>query len=238
MKDVKKEFKSYLYGIKKSAPVFFGFVPVAMAFAIMASGAGMHAVETVMMSAMVFAGASQIMAIGMLEAGAEIFSIIFTTLILNLRHIVMSTCVFKKAKIKNVFFKLIAAMVVTDEGFALVTTEKDEECDMPFLLGIITVTYFSWVGGTVIGVLASNILPKLVADSFGIAIYALFLALIVPDIKKSLRLFITVCLTAILNVVLNIFIGSSWAVIVSTLIGAGIGTFIVEDSVDAEAEGQ
>ena len=224
--------KSYIYGLKKSIPVFFGFLPVAITFAIMAGNAGLTGAEAILMSVFVFAGASQIMAVGMISAGGAAISIIIATFVLNLRHVIMSTCIFRRAKIKNVFLKLFAVLSVTDEGFALITTEDEDKCDTPFVFGIITITYLSWIFGTVIGVLASNILPTVVADSFGIALYALFLALIVPDIKGNVRLLLTVLLTAIINCVLCVFIESSWAIIISTLVGAFVGTFIVEDKAE------
>ena len=224
--------KSYLYGMKKSIPVFFGFLPVAITFAIMSVGAGLTPLETVAMSVFVFAGASQIMAVGMVGAGASAISIILATFVLNLRHVIMSTCVFRRVKIKNALLKLVGALSITDEGFALITTEDEERCDVPFMLGIITVTYLSWIFGTVVGALASNVLPKIVADSFGIALYALFLALIVPSVKKSARLLLTVAVTAVINCVLCVFMESSWAIIISTLSGALIGTFIVEDKAE------
>lgn len=229
--------KSYLYGMKRSIPVFFGFLPVAITFAIMARSAGLTNAETVLMSVFVFAGASQIMAVGMIGAGAGALSIILATFVLNLRHLIMSTCIFKRVRVKNALLKLISALSVTDEGFALITTDDEKNCNFPFLLGIITVTYLSWIFGTVIGVVAENILPQIVADSFGIALYALFLALIVPDVKGSVRLLLTVVITAVINTVLCIFMESSWAIIASTLGGALIGTFIVEDkSEDKEGE--
>ncbi len=226
--------KSYLNGIKKSVPVFFGFLPVAITFAIMASNVGMSGLETAAMSVFVFAGASQIMAVQMLGSGAGMLSIIIATFVLNLRHLIMSTCVFRKVRIKNFFLKLFGAMAVTDEGFAIITTEDEENCTVPFTLGTITLIYGSWVVGTLIGVLASDILPTIVADSFGVALYALFIALIVPDVKKNLRLLIIVAITAVMNSVLCLFLESSWSIIISTLAGAAVGTFIVDDGESAE----
>lgn len=234
----KSWLKSYAYGIKKSVPVFFGFLPVAITFAIMARGVGMSSMETIAMSVFVFAGASQIMAVGMIGSGAGMISIVLATFVLNLRHVIMSTCIFKRVRIKNFFLKLISALSVTDEGFAIITTEDEKNCNISFLLGVITLTYLSWVFGTVIGVIASNILPKIVADSFGIALYALFLALIAPNVKRNLRLFITVIVTAVINTVLCRFIDISWAIIISTLAGAAMGTFIVNDEPRDNAIGE
>ena len=75
----KQALKDYLYGMKKAIPVFFGFLPVAITFAIMAMGGSMTAAETISMSLAVFAGASQIMAAGMIAEGAGTFSIILAT---------------------------------------------------------------------------------------------------------------------------------------------------------------
>ena len=231
-------FKSYLYGIKRSIPVFFGFLPVAITFAILASGAGMNAVETTAMSVLVYAGASQIMAVQMMSAGAGAISIIIATLVLNLRHLIMSTCVFGRVRINNIFVRLLAALAVTDEGFALITTEDEKKCNVPYVFGVITLTYLSWIFGTVLGTVASNILPQIVADSFGIALYALFIALIVPNVKKDMWLFVTVVLTAIINTILifAVKLDTSWSVIISTLVGAALSVFIVKDSAGEVAE--
>ena len=228
--------KSYLYGIKKSVPVFFGFLPVAITFAILAGSVGLNGLEATTMSVLVYAGASQIMAVQMIGAGAGSLSIILATFVLNLRHLIMGTCVFRKIKIKNFLLKLIGALAITDEGFAIITTEEDSKCNVPYMLGVITLTYLSWIFGTVIGAVASNILPQIVADSFGIALYALFLALIVPDVKKSVRLLGVVCFTALVNsaLVLVLKLEGSWAIIISTLLGAAVGTLIVEDGEEKE----
>lgn len=233
---MKSKGKSYFYGMKKAVPVFFGFLPVAITFAIMSIGVGLTSAETVGMSVFVFAGASQIMAVGMIGGGASMISIILATFVLNLRHVIMSTCIFRKIRVKCFLLKLVGAMAVTDEGFALVTTEDDDRCDKYFMFGIITVTYLSWVFGTVVGVVASNILPKIIADSFAVALYALFIALIVPDVKRNIRLLVTVMLTALINILLCLFIESSWAIIISTLVGAAVGTFLVSD--DEETDGE
>ena len=221
--------KSFLYGMKKSIPVFFGFLPVAITFAIMAMGSGFRWYEVVGMSVFVFAGASQIMAVGMIGAGATAVSVIIATFVLNLRHLIMSTCNFRRIQIKNLILKMLAALSVTDEGFALINTEQEDRCDVPYVFGIITLTYLSWIFGTVVGVVANNVLPELISDSFGIALYALFIALVTPDVKKSLRLLLVVLLTATLNVFFSLFLPQSWAIIASTLVGAGIGVFFVGD---------
>ncbi len=223
-----RKMKSYLYGMKKAIPVLIGFLPIAITYAIMAIGAGLNIGETIGMSACVFAGASQIMATQMLADGASAVSIIMATFVLNLRHIIMSTCVFNRLRCKNILLRLISGFGITDETFALFTTEEEERCDEYFMLGLITVSYLSWVLGALIGVFASNLLPQSLAKSFGVALYALFLALIVPDIKRDWKLFFTVLLTVLLNILFGLFMESSWAIICATLIGAAAGAYFME----------
>lgn len=223
-----KRLKSYFYGIRKGIPVLIGFLPVAISYAIAATAGGMTAGEVVGMSGAVFAGASQIMAAEMIAGGAGYLAIIMATFTLNLRHIIMSTCVFKKLKTKNWFARLLVGFGVTDETFAIYTTEPEENSDEFFMLGLISISYGSWVLGALVGVLLQRAMPESLSQSFGIALYALFIALIVPDIKKSLKLFLTVLLTIAINVGISFVLDKSWAIIVATLVGAAVGTLIFE----------
>lgn len=223
-----KGLKSYFYGVRKGIPVLIGFLPVAISYAIAATAGGMSAGETVGMSAAVFAGASQIMAAEMIATGAEGLAIIMATLTLNLRHIIMSSCVFKKLKTNNWLVRILIAFGVTDETFAIFTTEDDERSDGSFMLGLISISYGSWVIGAVIGVILQRAMPESLSQSFGIALYALFLALIVPDIKKSIKLFLSVLLTVGINIGLCYVLDKSWSIIIATLIGAAIGTLLFE----------
>lgn len=223
-----KRLKSYFYGIRKGVPVLIGFLPVAISYAIAATAGGMTAGEVVGMSGAVFAGASQIMAAEMIAGGAGYLAIIMATFTLNLRHIIMSTCVFKKLKTKNWFARMLVGFGVTDETFAIYTTEPEETGDEFFMLGLISISYGSWVLGALVGVLLQRAMPESLSQSFGIALYALFIALIVPDIKKSIKLFLTVLLTIAVNVGLSFILDKSWAIIAATLVGAAVGTLFFE----------
>lgn len=221
--------KQYLLGVKAGLPVVLGFIPVAIAYAMMAGQSGLSMSETVAMSAFVFAGASQIMAVGMIANDASILAIIMATFILNLRHLMMSTCVMNRLKGTKVAMKLLLAFGVTDEAFAIFTTMDEEKSSSFFFFGLISITYSSWFVGTVIGCVASQFLPGIVSDSLGIALYAMFIGLLVPNVKKSLKLGIIVLITAGISLALNKVISSSWAIIFATLISSAIGVFIMED---------
>ena len=208
--------------------MIFGFIPVGIAYAIMARQAGMTVQQTCMMSLCVFAGASQMMSAGMYAQGASIFAMILTTFILNLRHIIMSLCVANRMEKCSPEIKLLAGFGVTDETFAIFSTEKRENSTVWFLLGLITVSYLSWNVGTFAGAIASDFLPEVVTASLGIALYAMFIALLVPNLTGNLRLLILVAVTALCNTLLCQFLGSSAALIVSTLLCAFLGVFFVD----------
>lgn len=226
----------FLSGMRSAIPVIFGFVPVGIAFALMARQAGFSVAQTCGMSLSVFAGASQMMVIGMYAQGASILAMVVATFLLNFRHLIMSTCVGERLKPCPALLKLLAAFGVTDESFALFTTEKPERCTVAFLLGMILVMYSSWNAGTFIGAAASDFLPPLVTASFGIALYAMFIGIIIPGLSGNLRLALLAALTAVCNTVLTLFMPPSRALLIATLLCAFIGVFFVELD-DEKAEG-
>ncbi len=229
--------QQYLCGIKSGVPVIFGFIPVGIAYGIMAEQAGLLAGETVAMSVFVFAGASQMMAVGMYGQGAGLASMILAALILNLRHLIMSTCVMNRMKPCGTGFKLLAAFGVTDESFALFTTEQESRATPWYFLGLITVTYTSWVTGSFLGAIAATLLPSILSASLGIALYAMFIGLMIPGVKQNLRLGLLVVLTAVVNSALSQVIPFSWALILSTLLCAGVGVFFVNLDEEEVEEG-
>ena len=226
----------YLSGMRSGIPVILGFVPVGIAYAIMARQAGFSILQTCLMSLTVFAGASQMMAVGMYAQGASIIAMILATFILNLRHLIMSVCVMNRMKKDSTKAKLLAAFGVTDESFAIFTTEKEEKCSAAYFLGLITVTYSSWNVGTLIGAVASDFLPAILTASLGIALYAMFIGLLMPNLTGNLRLGLLVILTAVCNSILTCFMESSWALIISTLLCAFLGVFFVDLNSDSKEE--
>lgn len=220
--------QQFLRGMRAGIPVILGFVPVGIAYAVMARQAGFSSLQTCLMSLSVFAGASQMMATGMYAQGASIFAMILATFILNLRHLIMSTCVINRMRTGGVGIRLLAAFGITDESFAIFTTEKEENCTVMFLLGLILVNYSSWNAGTLLGTIVSDFLPEILTASLGISLYAMFLGLLMPNLTDNYKLGVLVIFTAVCNTILNQFMASSWALIIATLFCAFIGVFFVD----------
>lgn len=210
-------------GVRLGVPLILGYIPVGIAYALLARQAGFSVLETCMMSVFVYAGASEMMAAGMYAQGAGIAAIILATFILNLRHFIMSACVMNGMRTEKRTFKQLAAFGVTDEVFAIYTTQKKMERPGLVFLGMALVSYLAWNAGTLIGAVASDFLPALLTAALGVAMYAMFIALLMPSLRGNGRLALLVLFTAAVNALLSQLIASGWALIASTLIGAAVG---------------
>ncbi|MCR5088912.1 MAG: AzlC family ABC transporter permease [Oscillospiraceae bacterium] len=224
-------------GMRAGLPVVLGFFPVAVSYAIIARQAGLSTFQIGLMSLTVFAGASQMMAAGMIQQHAGLAAIIIATFILNLRHFIMSTCIYERMQPSSKLPRLLSAYWVTDESFALYTTEKNEDnLTVFFFLGIGLSTYLAWFTGSVLGALLTGFLPELISSSLGIALYAMFAALLTPSLHRNGRLALLVLLTAVCNTLLSRIMDSSWALILSTLLCAFAGVYFV--TLGVESDGQ
>lgn len=179
------------------------------------------------MSLLVFAGASQFIAIEMLHQGATIFMITVTTLIVNIRHLLMSlamTPLFGESK-RSWSFAL--AQGLTDETFVLnsrilrdIPTEFERRHVM---LGVNLGAFFSWAIFTVIGGVLGEKLP-LNFSGFQFALLALFIVLTVGSLNRNNLL--TYVLTAILAIIFRLVIPGKLYLILSVMLAAGIGAWV------------
>ena len=218
--------EKFIDGCRKGIPITFGYVPMGIGYAAIAIKAGMTPLQTVSMSVLVYAGAGQIIAASMLLSGATAMAIILTNFVVNLRYFVMSTCVLNQVVESNTPLNILAAHVTVDESFAMFSLSEDS--NIWIYLGIAIIAWLSWILGAGIGVVVLDLLPVIVTNSFNISLYALFVAILIPSIKESKQIALLVLITAVLNVVLGQFLGN-WSLIVSTLVGAAIGMYIVDD---------
>ncbi len=95
-------------------------------------------------------------------------------------------------------------------------------------MGLISVTYSTWVLSTVLGAISVKLLPAIIANSLGISLYAMFIALLIPNVKSDFKLLYLMIFTGLLNLILVNIIGGSWAMILSTLIAACVGSCLIE----------
>ena len=223
-------------GVRSAVPIVLGYIPIGLAYAIIARRAGLSTLETLLMSLMVYAGASQMMAAGMVAQGATVPVIVLATFILNLRHLIMSLCVQNRMDPAPTGWRLLGAHWVTDETFAVYTTTPRERCTIWYFLGMGSAAYLSWALSGLVGALVTDLLPAILSASLGIALYAMFIALLLPHVRGNARLALLVLLTALMNWALGTVMAASWALIASTLLGALVGVFFVDTGEEAKSD--
>ena len=199
---------------------------MGIGYAAIAMKAGFTPLQTISMSFLVYAGAGQIIAASMALTGASVMAIVLTNFVVNLRYFVMSTCVLNQVEGSNLGLNILASHVTVDESFAMFSLSEDSQ--IWIYLGIAITAWLSWCLGAGIGVVLLDILPVIVTNSFNISLYALFVAILTPAVKESKQIALLVLITAVLNIVLSQFLGN-WSLIVSTLVGAAVGMYIVDD---------
>ncbi len=221
-------------GIQASLPIAFGYIPVALTFGILAKQAGMSILELTMMSAFVYAGASQFMGANMIISSASAIEIIVATFVLNFRHFIMSLSFMNNIQ-ANIGRKgrVSLALGLTDESFAvnsLNIEQADNKKGYVFFLTVILTAYLTWVVGSFIGGILGDIIPEQLSQSMGIALYALFIGLLVPSIKKNVKVVLIVIVAMVINYFFSQFMSDGWAIVLGTLIGGLSGlVFLKED---------
>lgn len=217
----------FLYGCKSAIPIAFGYIPMGIGYAALALKAGFNPFQTVSFSVLVYAGAGEIIGATMVANGATAIAIILTNFVVNLRYLVMNTAVYNRMTENSFIGNILTAHLVTDESFAMFSFQS--ESSIWFYTGLALTSWLSWILGAAIGVFVLDFLPVIVTNSFNISLYALFIAILVPAIKNNKRLGLLVDITAVINVILQFVVGN-WSLIISTLLGALIGMYIVDDS--------
>jgi 4-azaleucine resistance transporter AzlC len=106
-------------GMRAVWPICIGYIPLGLAFGILAQKAGFDVLEIALMSVVVFAGSSQFIAVAMLAVGAAPLSIVLTTFMVNLRHVLMSSALAVYLHSVSRRFLSLFAYGVTDESFAV-----------------------------------------------------------------------------------------------------------------------
>lgn len=219
--------------IKAGISIFIGYVPAAVAFGILSKGCNISLLESFLFSAVVFAGASQFIALNMLMAGMGPGGIILTTLLVNFRHFLMSAYLSTRiAKTKKVF---LIAFGVTDEVFSVLSFKKGE-LPVKFVFILQWSAYSGWVAGTVAGYVLGGFLPEILIKSMGVALYALLLAILLPEIKQSVKTMILTIASGVLNTILIKVdvLPNGWSIIVCILVIALAGSFFITGEIKEE----
>lgn len=219
-------------GIKAGVPIVTGYVPVAIAFGVLARSMDISMLHAQLFSLLVFAGASQFMAINLIVLGVGVGQIVLTTLLMNFRHFLMSASLSQRLGTQPKSVIPLLAFGVTDEVFSVAMTRR-EPLSRHFIWMLQLMAYLSWNIGTFMGYWLGDILPPMVQASLGIALFALFVAILLPEMRRSRQVLVLALTAGIFHTILsglNVF-PVGWNLVVVIMIVSWIGTFLPADSV-------
>lgn len=220
-------------GIQAGFPIMIGYIPVALTYGVLAAQAGLTLTDLTLMSVLVFAGASQFMGVNMIVAGASAAEIIIATFVLNFRHFVMSLSFANQ--IRDAIptrGKAILSLGLTDETFAVAAFNQDDAHQkhrVYFYLTVNFIAYLSWIIGSFFGGLLGEIIPEQLSQSMGIALYAMFIGLLIPAVKVNIQLAYIAIIAMLLNLIASQFVSSGWAIVIGTVLGGFTGIYFLKE---------
>lgn len=190
------EVNSFSKGIKDGIPICLGYIAVSFAFGIFSVESGLSALEALFISLTNVTSAGQLAAVPIIAGGGTLVELAVTQLVINLRYSLMSVSLSQKlGKSVRMIDRFLISFVNTDEVFAVSVSQK-AAVGRKYLYGLILTPYLGWSAGTIAGAVAGNVLPEIITASLGVAIYGMFIAIVVPPAKKSRPVLLCV-LTAI-----------------------------------------
>ena len=209
-------------GFIEAWPICLGYIPIGMAFGVLAQKAGLTPLEIGLMSMIVFAGSSQFIAVSMISAGASIATIILTTFAVNLRHLLMSSSLSVFLKRASRLKLTLFAYGVTDESFAVNYVRfKQGGWNHNSALVVNHLPNMTWIGFTILGGYGGRFIPE---GAFGIdyALIAMFICLLSFQLKARRYIF-TAIVSGFSAVVLSLIIPGNWYIVIASVIAATLG---------------
>ena len=234
---------AFAAGVKDGIPICLGYLAVSFTFGIMAKNANLSVWEAVLISATNVTSAGQFAGLSLITAGASYLEMAFTQLIINLRYCLMSCALSQKLSQDTPFFhRFFISYGVTDEIFGVSVSLKDKL--HPFYsYGAISVAVPGWVMGTFLGIVSGNILPERVISALSVALYGMFIAIIIPPSRENKVLADIVAISMAASLIFSIApvlcqISSGFRIIILTILIAGIAAAlfpVTDDSSVKEA---
>ena len=193
------ENNSYKAGFHGGVPIGLGYLSVSFAFGIFAKTLGLSIFETVLISMLNLTSAGQLAAVPIIAVRGSLFELALSQIVINLRYALMGVSLSQKfgesVKLRHRF---IISFGNTDEVFA-VATANPKKVGKRYCYGLITAPWVGWTLGTFLGAFAGAILPAILISALGIAIYAMFIAIVLPVARESGKTALCVLLAGALS---------------------------------------
>lgn len=232
---------AFKQGMKDGIPIALGYIAVSFTFGILAKEAGLNAFQAVLLSLTNLTSAGQFAGLGIITASASYLEMAFTQLVINLRYCLMSCALSQKLEHRAPFFhRFFISYGITDEIFGICSC-REGKLDPFYSYGAICVASPGWAFGTFLGVLSGNILPGRILSALGVALYGMFIAVIVPPSKAN-KIIAGVVLTSMAVSLIFTWIpllnqiSSGFRIIALTLLIAGAAAVLFPVKPDEETD--
>lgn len=225
---MKQDFQN---GLKDGVPIALGYFSVSFSFGILALGGGLTAFQAALTSFTNMTSAGQFAGLQIIVAGGTLLEMAATQFIINLRYALMSLSLSQKLS-EAVTFKqrLVIAFANTDEIFAA-AMGHGKELTFPYMAGLQILPILGWTAGSAVGAAAGNILPTSVNNALNVALYGMFIAVVIPAAKKARPVLLTAALAALLSCLLYYVpvctgISAGMSIILCTVAASAVGAVV------------
>ena len=215
--------QEFLDGIRDGLPICLGYFSVSMAFGLTAVLSGIPVWVAVMISLTNLTSAGQFAGINLIAANGLLVELGLTTFIINIRYFLMSMSVSQKVENKMTMKERLAVSFgITDEIFA-VSMQRKGELTSAYMAGLIITPILGWTSGTFVGAVATFFMPKALSNALGIALYGMFIAVIVPPAREHKNVLFTVIAAIAASVACTYLpiiknLSSGWRIILITIV--------------------
>ena len=222
--------KTYMEGVKSGIPLGMGYLPVSLTFGFLAVSGGLPVWVACLISLTNLTSAGQFAGTNLILAGAGYVEVALTTFVINLRYLLMSLSLSQKLeRTTGTLERLVMAFGITDETF-VVSSLRPGILKTSYMVGLMSMPILGWNLGTFLGGSISTILPEALQNAMGIALYAMFIALIIPAARESVKVLSVIVVAVAVNCLLKYlplfeFISSGFRVILATVIASAYGAW-------------
>ncbi len=229
-------------GLQDGIPIAIGYFAVALTIGITAKNCGMTAAQAGVMSITMLASAGEYAAMTVIGSGSGLAVMVLTTIVVNLRYLLMSTALSQRLRKGEPFrHRLFLSYCVTDEIFA-VSMAAPGEFSPFYTYGVTAIAAPGWTLGTVIGVLVGTVVPGRISNALSVALYGMFLAVVIPPSRRDRFIGGVVVCSMALSWLFSVLphireISAGMQIIILTILIAGAAALIRPVDPDEEAAG-
>lgn len=230
--------KSFLKGVRHGVPIALGYLSVSFAFGIQAVSLSLSPVQAVLISLCNVTSAGQLAGITLMSEGASLMQMALAQLTINLRYALMSLSISQKLDGgMNTLRRMLFAFCNTDEIFAVASSQPGK-VGHRYLYGLMSMPYVGWALGTLLGAVAGQLLPLFFRTALGIAIYGMFIAIVIPPARERKPVRVVALTAAALSLALRCVpflnrIGSGYAIMICAVAASCLGAALFP--IDEEA---